>query len=77
MKAIKLGVFAITMSVFAISCGNGKTEEQKNDSANTSANAPAIPAAAPDTTQHIVDTPIAKPAKSPEEAKAAEEKKTK
>ncbi len=76
MKAIKLGVFAITMSVFAISCGNGKTEEQKNDSANASANAPAIPAAAPDSAQHI-DTLTAKPAKTPAEAQAAEEKKTK
>jgi hypothetical protein len=77
MKALKLGVFAITMCIFATSCDPSKTEETKTDSTNTTTTAPATPTAAPaDSAQHI-DTLTAKPAKTPAEAQAAEEKKNK
>ncbi len=76
MKAIKLGVFAITMCIFATSCDPSKTEETKTDSTNTTTTASVTTTTTADSAQHI-DTLTAKPAKTPAEAQAAEEKKNK
>jgi len=65
MKFVKLSVFALTMSLFAASCGSGNAETPKTDSAATAAPAPApTPALAP------ADTMTAAPAK-PDSAAAA------
>ena len=54
MKFVKFSVFALTMGIFATSCGNGNGEAAKTDSA-TMAPAPA-PEAVPAPAPAVVDT---------------------
>lgn len=72
MKVIKLSVFALSISLFAISCGGAKTEEGHTDSSAMATTETPTGAMTPPADTNHVDTQTAKPAKPAAEVNAAE-----
>jgi hypothetical protein len=69
MKLVKLSVFALTLGIFATSCGGGNAETPKTDSAAMApAPAPAPAPAAVDTAKKM-DSAAMAPAAAPAEKK--------